>query len=207
LRSVTIDAYQAVSRTVYGIGSVGENEAVQLVFNVASDYASDGNFYLDFQLPNGLVTQTPALSGLTYEIPNEFLTRPGRGKCNLLYKTGDTKEVVCKFELEVSNAINADDTLVRTYKNVIEDLEKRTESWESAAASAEAAAASAALAESYTSHPPIINAETGNWEEWDGTEYVETSYASKTYICVADEVLSFLATEAEIDGETLTISV
>lgn len=40
------------------------------------------------------------------------------------------------------------------------------------------AAAAAALAEGYTSHPPIIG-ENGNWWEWDGKAYVDTGKPSQ----------------------------
>lgn len=40
------------------------------------------------------------------------------------------------------------------------------------------AEAAADEAEGYSSHPPVVNAETGFWQEWDGEKYVDTVHYS-----------------------------
>lgn len=37
------------------------------------------------------------------------------------------------------------------------------------------AEAAAGAAESYSSHPPVVNERTGYWQEWDGEKYVDTT--------------------------------
>lgn len=49
---------------------------------------------------------------------------------------------------------------------------------QAAAEHKEAAERAAALAEGYTSHPPVIG-ENGNWWEWDGEVYVDTGKPSR----------------------------
>jgi hypothetical protein len=119
LKTIDITKPQTIA-----IGYIGENDALTLQFLVPDDYAN-GDIYLDFMLPNGLTTQTPKLIDGTFVVPNEFLTVCGRGKCDVIYRSDGVKQVIGRLEVAVRDAINADGTLVLTYKDVIQDALQR----------------------------------------------------------------------------------
>jgi hypothetical protein len=104
------------------LGRVGENEADTIEVINAPD---TGSVYLDFSLPNGLITQTPALVDGQFAVPHELLTATGHGNYDVVYKSGGVKEVLARSTLYVETAVNADGTLETQYRDVIQNHEER----------------------------------------------------------------------------------
>lgn len=143
------------------IGNVGENKAQTLRFVIPDKYM-DGDIYLDWKLPNNLMTQTEKLENYTFTIPNVFLSKEGLGSCNIVYKAGDVKKVIGKFDVIVDYAINADHSITITYNDVIQDHEARITELEEGSAQG-----------------PNLFPSPHNWEQQAGigdTEILEETY-------------------------------
>lgn len=69
-------------------------------------------------------------------------------------------------------------TAVIASREAVQSAEDARKSAEAAAEEVVRAEIAASEAASYTSHPPVVNADTGYWQEWDGEKYVDTEHYS-----------------------------
>jgi hypothetical protein len=127
MRKITLNPFCTEMLT---LGKIGENEATELTVDVPEQY-HDGNIYLDFGLPNGEKTRTPALGeGFSFVVPHELLRAEGWAALDIVYKKDNTTKVLGSFRAKISGAVDAEQTLVLEYKDVIEDLAIRVEALE-----------------------------------------------------------------------------
>ena len=75
------------------------------------------------------------------------------------------------FKGEIQNAVIAS-------REALQNAEEARQSAAVATAGATRAEIAASDAESYSSHPPVVNAATGYWQEWNGVKYVDTGHYS-----------------------------
>lgn len=104
------------------LGYKGEHNA-DIIEVIVPDSVVGGSIYLDLLLPDLTKTQTPALVDNKYTVPGDLLQTAGKGYIDVLHKKDGNVDVLCHCFLTVLDAVNASDTLVPEYQDVISQWE------------------------------------------------------------------------------------
>ena len=90
-----------------------------------------------------------------------------------------------QLQVQIDRLIGGIQSASKAEQNAAKSAAEAEGSATSAAISAVGAAiseanamAAANMAEGYTNHPPVVNDETGYWQEWNGERYVDTEHYS-----------------------------
>ena len=167
----------AKEREKIPLGRVAENEAETVRFYIKGWeelYGSGGTYVLVHKRPIDeqpyICTTTVSEDGyVDWVIHNEDCAYAGNGEAQFSYVINNKIAKSVIYTTVILRSLGQAGELPEPYDTRIQELiDTVVEAQEVVGEAA-----------SYSANPPVINEQTGNWDLWDGSEYVDSGYPSR----------------------------